>query len=517
MSTIPPRALGLCAALLLALPCAAYTPDPPPVIEILDTQEEGSATLILETAPPGADAFLDRVFIGRTPHRQPGISPGIHVLRLELAGYRTRELVLDLAEKRTYTIKLALVPRMGRLAVSVTPRDARVFVDGSEIPGSLAEVPAGVRSLRASRFGYREASQSVYVPEDGIASAVFVLEPAPFTLSELRLRRPAFNPGNPGALGSAEIRFNVTSFGRAELEIRGPSGVRAARIPVPPFAESLQSIAWDGRDPSGRPLPDGEYDLVLRAFPEDPGEDPAGFVRTASVRIDSSLLVSPRGLSGGVSGLALFPDPFADPGRLLRFYGSWKPILVPSAGLDRSFVSLGVLASFGPAGEAAVLGSFDPEAGESGSLGAGLKMILARDDPFHAAAFAALSLGSAEGDPSGVPPARLGLSAALGSPRAFGGLSLELEVPSWEDPAPVLCARAGAALAGGRFAAGFSVLVRTQPLAGGFATDGTVRAALEARAFLSPLPLALGLSLGADLDAGGLSALRPALELSLTF
>ncbi|MCK7483986.1 MAG: hypothetical protein M0C28_48625 [Candidatus Moduliflexus flocculans] len=52
MSTIPPRALGLCAALLLALPCAAYTPDPPPVIEILDTQEEGSATLILETAPP---------------------------------------------------------------------------------------------------------------------------------------------------------------------------------------------------------------------------------------------------------------------------------------------------------------------------------------------------------------------------------------------------------------------------------------------------------------------------------
>ncbi|MCK7483985.1 MAG: hypothetical protein M0C28_48620 [Candidatus Moduliflexus flocculans] len=285
-----------------------------------------------------------------------------------------------------------------------------------------------------------------------------MLEPAPFTLSELRLRRPAFNPGNPGALGSAEIRFNVTSFGRAELEIRGPSGVRAAWIPVPPFAESLQSIAWDGRDPSGRPLPDGEYDLVLRAFPEDPGEDPAGFVRTASVRIDSSLLVSPRGLSGGVSGLALFPDPFADPGRLLRFYGSWKPILVPSAGLDRSFVSLGVLASFGPAGEAAVLGSFDPEAGESGSLGAGLKMILARDDPFHAAAFAALSLGSAEGDPSGVPPARLGLSAALGSPRAYGGLSLELEVPSWEDPAPVLCARAGAALAGGRFAAGFSVL-----------------------------------------------------------
>ena len=517
MATIPPRALGLCAALLLALPCAAYTPDPPPVIEILDTQEAGAATLILESAPSGADAFLDRVFIGRTPHRQPGIVPGVHVLRLELAGYRTRELVLDLAEKRTYTIRISLVPRTGRLSVAVTPPDARVFVDGSEISSSPAEVPAGLRSLRASRFGYQEAAQSVFVPEDGIASAVFVLQPAPFSLSELRLRRPVFNPGNTGALGSAEIRFNVTSFGRAELEIRDPSGVRAARIPVPPFAESLQVVVWDGRDLNGRPLPDGEYALELRAFPEDPGADQAGFVRSASVRIDSSLLVSPRGLSGGVSGLALFPDPYSDPERLLRFHGAWKPVLDPSAGLERSFVCLGAQASFGPAGEAAVQGSFDPGDAESGSLGAGLKLILARADPFHAAAFAVLALGSAEGDPSAAPPARLGLSAVLGSSRAYGGLALELEVPSWENPAPVLCARAGAALAGARFSAGLSAETRTEPLAGGFALDGTVRAALEARVFLSPLPLALGLSLGADFDAGGLSAVRPCLELSLTF
>lgn len=515
MSKIPPRALGVCAALLISLPCRAYTPDPPPLIEVSDTQTEGSARLILETTPSGADIYLDRVFLGRAPHDQPGVAPGIHVLRFELTGHRPRELVLDLAEKRSYRIELTLVPRTGRLSVSVSPPDARITVDGSPMPGSLAEVPAGTRIVRAARFGYETAVQSVYVPEDGTASAAFALEPSPFTLSELRLKQTAFNPSNPGPLGRAEIRFSVTSFGRAELEILNARGARAALVSVPPFEETVQTVIWGGRDPEGRPLPEGEYSLILRAFPEDPAADPADFVRRAAVTIDPTLLISARGLAGGVSGLALYPDPFTDPERILRFHGALRPVLSRDGSPDRSFVSLDAQAAFDPAWEAALQGSFDAGDAESGSLGAGLKRGLVRATRFHAAAFAAAALGSSGGDPSAVPPARLGLSAALGGPRAFGGLSLEFEVPSWEDPVPVLALRTGAGLAGGRFAAGLSAAIRTEALTGAFALDGTIRTALEARVFLAPL--ALGLSLGADFDGGGLSALRPGLELSLTF
>ncbi len=511
------RVLALGAVLLSTAPGFAYTPDPPPLIEVLDTQEAGSASLILETVPSGADIYLDRTFLGRTPQEQRGILPGIHVLRLELAGYRSRELVLDLAEKRTYTVRVTLIPRTGRLSVSVTPPDARVLVDGTELPGPLAEVPAGLRVVRAVRFGYLEASQSVFVPEDGIASADFILAPAPFTLSDLRLRRPSFNPANAGPLGTAEIRFTVTSFGRADLEVRDERGTGVARIPVPPFSAPLQTVVWDGRDAGGRPLPDGEYSLELRAYPEDPAADPAAFVRSGTVRIDSTLLVAPRGLSGGLSGLGLFPDPFRDPDRLLRFHGAVRPSFRPdgtSAGTD---MTLGFLASLGGSVEASVQGSFDPGAPESGSLGAGFKLILARTDPFHAAAFAAAALGSDPGNPSAVPPARAGISLALGSPRTFGGLSVELEIPVWEDPVPVLAFRAGAARSGGRFAVGVSAEARTEALSGGPTLDGTVRAALEARAYLADLPLALGLSLGAEFDAGGLAVLRPGLDLSLTF
>lgn len=511
------RTLAACAVLAASLPCRAYTPDPPPIIEVTDTQTDGSASLILETSPSGADIYMDRVFIGRTPHEQNGVVPGLHLLRFERSGYRSRELALDLAEKRTYTIKVTLVPRTGRLSVSVTPSDARILVDGAELTGASAEVPAGVRTVRALRFGYVEAEQSVFVPEDGIASAAFALEPAPFTLSELRLRRPVFNPGNPGALGSAEIRFTVSSFGRAELEIRNTEGSRVARIRVPPFTENLQTITWDGRDPAGRPLPDGEYSLELRALPEDPALNPADFVRNGVVRIDSSLLVAPRSLYGGVSGLTLFPDPFVDPGRFLRFYGALRPVLDPEGGPDGFFVSLGALAAFGPTGEVSLQGAFDPGDGEAGSLGVGLKLALIRSVRFHAAAFAGAAPGSPAGDPAAPPPARLGLSAALGGLRAYAGLALELEIPSWEDPVPVFATRAGAGFTAGRVAAGLSAAIRSEALKGGFALDGTIRTALEARAFLPPLPLALGLSLGIDFDAGGLSAFRPGLELSLTF
>ncbi|HSV55515.1 MAG TPA: PEGA domain-containing protein, partial [Magnetospirillaceae bacterium] len=275
----------LLAAILLSLPAAAYTPDPSPVVEIADTLETGAATLILETVPSGADIRLDRVFIGRTPHIQRGVAPGIHVLRFELAGHRPRELVLDLSERRTYTIRVTLVRRTGRLSVTVKPPDARIQVDGAEITGFITEVPAGLRTVRAYRFGYEEAVQSVFVPEDGIASAAFVLTPSRFTLSELRLRRPAFNPTNVGPLGTAEFRFDVTSFGRAELELRDPSGARAALLQVPPFSERLQTVVWVGRDEFGRPLADGEYSAELQVFPDIPGAaGPEDLVRRASVR-----------------------------------------------------------------------------------------------------------------------------------------------------------------------------------------------------------------------------------------
>ena len=511
------RILAVFAVFAAALHCPAYTPDPPPVIEVTDTQTEGSATLILETSPSGADIYLDRVFIGRTPHDQRGVVPGLHLLRFELAGYRPRELALDIAEKRIYSIKAVLVPRTGRLSVSVVPSDARVSVDGTELNGTLAEVPSGTRTVRAVRFGYIEAVQTVFVPEDGIVSAAFLLEPAPFTLSELRLRRPVFNPLNPGALGNAEFRFTVTSFGRAELEIRNPHGAPVARISVPPFSDSLQSLVWNGRDGSGLPLPDGEYSLELRAIPEDPTLNPDDFTRNAVVRIDSSLLIAPRGLSGGISGLALFPDPFVDPGRFLRFHGALCPVLDTQGSMDGFSVSLGTQAAFGPAGEAALQGAFDPRNGDSGSLSLGIKLALARSARFHAAAFAGAALGSPAGNPAAPPPARLGLSAALGNLRAYGGLALELEIPAWENPVPVFAARAGAGFTGGRFAAGLSAAIRTEALKGGFAPDGTIRTALEARTFLPPLPLALGLSLGVDFDSKGLSAFLPCLELSLTF
>lgn len=515
------RAIALSSVLWAALAVSAYTPDPPPDIEILDTQEAGSATLILETNVSGADIYLNKVFIGRTPHKQTGLSPGIHILRFELDGYRTRDIVLDLLEKRTYTINVKLIPRTGWIAISVSPSDARVYVDGSGVSGTLVETPVGSHVVRAYRFGYEEAYQSVYVSEEGVAAVTFRLSPSAFTLSELRLRKPSFNPSNIGALGTAEIRFTVTSFGSAEVEIRDSAGSLVGTLTLPPFTENRQTAVWDGRNDRGGPLPDGVYTIRVRAVPEDSaGSAISGVLeRTASVSIDSSLLVAPRGLSGGISGLTLYPDPFVDPARVLRFGAAWKPRLTPNGALDRSTVALGAQASLDGFFEIAIQGILDPQSSDSGSLGLGIKRTLFDAASFHAAAYAsaALSSGTASEEPASPSPIRAGITAAGGRARAFGGLALEIEVPSWEEPVPRMAVRAGLSLADGRRSAGLSAVFRTEAFDGPFALSPTWTAVLEARSFLAALPFALGVSIGADFGLDGLVSLRPAAELTIAF
>ncbi len=511
----------LAYAALAARPLGAYTPDPSPDIEVEDTQEEGTATLVLETNVTGADIYLNRVFLGRTPHRQKGVQPGIHVLRFELDGYRPRELVLDLKEKRAYIVKIQLVPRTGWLSIEVQPPDADVFLDGAPVRGSLVEAPAGTRAVRAYRFGYREALQTVYVPEDGVAAVRFVLEAAPFSLSELRIRRPSFNPANPGALGSAEIRFTVTSFGRAELEVRDSSGRTVAEIPVPPFTQSQQTAVWDGRDGTGRPLPDGEYSLTLKAHPEGEASAPStdSLERRGSVRIDSSLLLAPKSLSGGLSGLALYPDPFTDPARILRFAASYRPRFPREGRMEGSAFALGAQAALGGRFEVSLQAALDPESSQDGSAGIGIKGVFFRSEGFASAAFlgAAFSSGSISGEPASPSPLRAGLSAALGTARLHGGAALEIELPSWEADSPRLGARAGFSWTNGRLSAGISASVHTEPLGQGFALDDSVSLALEGRSFLFSLPIALELCLGADFGPGGLESFRPAVGLSVVF
>lgn len=517
------RTVLLVVLLFSALAAAAYTPDPPLEIDIDDTEEEGTATLVLETNKSGADIYLNKVFVGRTPHVQRGLPPGIHVVRLELEGYRPRELVLEVQEKRTYTIRVALVPRTGWLSVSATPAAARITVDGDILVFSPVELSIGPHRVSAYLFGYEEASQIVFVREDAVASAAFALRPAAFEVSELRVRRPSFNPANAGALGRAEIRFTVTSFGRAELEVRAASGAVVAVIQTGPFSDREQLAVWNGRDEGNRPLPDGEYSVFLRAFPEASEAvglpAPEAVERSSKVFIDSSLVVAPRGLASGVSGLSLYPDPFVDPAKTLRFHSGWKPLMDAEGGFKSSAILLGAQAAPGGGFEIALQGALDPEDGDSLAAGLGVKRTLFSAGSFSSAAYLGLSYcaPSMTEEPAAPSAVRLGLSGAFGTIRLHGGLALEMNMPTWDDAAPRLEGRAGFYLTDGVRSAGLSARARTESLDGGFELADEVSAVLEARTFLSPLPVTMGLALGADFGSGGFLALRPAVELSIIF
>jgi hypothetical protein len=49
----------------------------------------GTGTLDISTRPAGARVTLDGKLLGQAPMRVPGVLPGSHTIRLEMAGYRT--------------------------------------------------------------------------------------------------------------------------------------------------------------------------------------------------------------------------------------------------------------------------------------------------------------------------------------------------------------------------------------------------------------------------------------------
>jgi hypothetical protein len=75
----------------LERPPAAARPSPPPTARRGQAAPPAASagTLVVDSRPAGARVFVDGKPVGVTPVRLPGLSAGSHVVRLELAGYRS--------------------------------------------------------------------------------------------------------------------------------------------------------------------------------------------------------------------------------------------------------------------------------------------------------------------------------------------------------------------------------------------------------------------------------------------
>ncbi|TVR05203.1 MAG: PEGA domain-containing protein [Spirochaetaceae bacterium] len=304
-----------------------------------ETPRQGVSELRVRSVPDDADVTINNRYVGRTPLTVDDLSPGTHRVVISRSGYRTVERWIRLRDNSISELEVALEQRVGFLAVSVQPDGAELFLDGSRFADTGNRFPVGEYTLTATAFGYQTDVRRVTIRENRTTSIVIALQPAPFALSAVAITNARFNPANPGPRGSVMIRFSASAPGSAEVTIQDASDVRFTHEIKTLTAENR--VWWNGRDQSGKPLPDGLYTVIVRAVSVD-GE--SIIQSTETVRIDSALRIGYRSMSGGVAGAQFSPDTVTLPVSSYQIsagsLGRWR--VDPEAVFDRASAHLGI-------------------------------------------------------------------------------------------------------------------------------------------------------------------------------
>ena len=118
-----------------------------------------TANLTLRTQPPEVEVQLDgrQVYSGGTPYKIPGVSSGIHTLRVSADGYKPLERRFQI-EDQDVVVALELQRRTDETALEVEsrPGGATLYIDGArkDQTPTRVKIEPGQRSLRIVKPGF---------------------------------------------------------------------------------------------------------------------------------------------------------------------------------------------------------------------------------------------------------------------------------------------------------------------------------------------------------------------------
>ena len=151
--------LALCiahCALCIAPALAAPPPKPEP-----------AGMLTIETTPPHADVFVDRVNRAQAP-AELSLRPGQHLVTLRCEGYKPehRTVMIDDGGRTSLNVELAKIT--GILIAASEPAGAEVTIDGisyGATPALLTALPLGTYKLSFALAGYKTKTVEVSVKD----------------------------------------------------------------------------------------------------------------------------------------------------------------------------------------------------------------------------------------------------------------------------------------------------------------------------------------------------------------
>lgn len=168
----------------LAMPAASSEPDVArDAALLLNVVVDAIATLTLTVSADPLTARVDGV-VAPVP-RQLELDPGEHLVELASPGRVTERFTVEVAPGARVSRSVELRPEPASLALSATPADARLYVDGALIGrGSAAwSGPPGERRVRAAREGYVDLSRAVTLSPGERATESLTLSPRPRPLA----------------------------------------------------------------------------------------------------------------------------------------------------------------------------------------------------------------------------------------------------------------------------------------------------------------------------------------------
>jgi formylglycine-generating enzyme required for sulfatase activity len=124
------------------------------------------------STPPGADLYVDKDVVGRTPQQVTELKLGQHRARVELRGYRPEETWFVLTEQRPLFRWTPRLTRQGALQVVSTPAGADLYVDGKlvgQTPQQVKELELGEHRARVELKGYEPSEKVVVLTEESPA------------------------------------------------------------------------------------------------------------------------------------------------------------------------------------------------------------------------------------------------------------------------------------------------------------------------------------------------------------
>ncbi|OGV83777.1 MAG: hypothetical protein A2340_11135 [Lentisphaerae bacterium RIFOXYB12_FULL_60_10] len=138
-------------------------PDRKPVRISVDLTSD-TATVAIESRPPGATVSLNSITRGKTPCRIENLSTGTATLDLSFDGYEPLTSTLKLAAGEFQQLNFTLVPKPSELRIVSIPAGARIYIDNQFRGESPLEIkplnPASYR-IRAELPGHDTLARTI--------------------------------------------------------------------------------------------------------------------------------------------------------------------------------------------------------------------------------------------------------------------------------------------------------------------------------------------------------------------